>query len=274
MELSGCDAAFVRDDTDMELAARAARFGLTWNGGATCIAPRRVFVAEEVARELERALVAAIEELPASRRGGRMDPRTAALVTDAVGRGARLVIGGNPEDYASAPTVLADAHVEMPLLREDVLAPVLAIVPVRDQDDALRAAAQCPFAPGATVFGNERSARDFAARVCAGVVVINDVIVPTADPRLPFGGRKRSGFGLTRGAEGLLEMTAAKVIIARRGKARWHLDEPRFSDEAIVHHYIRAVHAGPWRTRLAAWRSLMSHLLGLGPGVSAQEEQP
>jgi acyl-CoA reductase-like NAD-dependent aldehyde dehydrogenase len=274
MELSGCDAAFVRADADLELAARALRFGLAWNGGATCIAPRRVFVAEQVAGALERALVAAMEQLPASRGCARPAPRAAALVRDAVDRGARLVIGGHPDDHGAAPTVLADARVEMPLLREDVLAPVLALVSVRDDEDALLAAAQCPYALGATVFGNERPARDFAARVCAGVVVINDVIVPTADPRLPFGGRKRSGFGLTRGAEGLLELTAAKVIIARRGTARWHLDGLRSSDEAIVHHYIRAVHAGTWRARLAAWRSLVSHLLGRRSGESAGEGVP
>ena len=65
-----------------------------------------------------------------------------------------------------------------------------------------------------------------ARRVRAGSVCVNDLIVPTADPRLPFGGRGRSGFGVTRGAEGLLEMTVPKAISVRTGSFRPHLAAP------------------------------------------------
>jgi hypothetical protein len=83
-----------------------------------------------------------------------------------------------------------------------------------------------------------------AARVNAGSVVINDVIVPTADPRLPFGGRGESGFGVTRGAEGLLEMTVVKTISVRRGWFRPHLAPPRESDARRFAGMIRLLHGG------------------------------
>lgn len=84
------------------------------------------------------------------------------------------------------PVVVGGADPEMPLLREDVFAPVVALVAVRDDAETLDAAGRCPYALGATVFGEEAGARALARRVWAGVVVVNDVIVPTADPRLPF----------------------------------------------------------------------------------------
>jgi acyl-CoA reductase-like NAD-dependent aldehyde dehydrogenase len=113
-----------------------------------------------------------------------------------------------------------------------------------DDDDEALALAESEYALGATVFGREPGASEFAKRICAGVVVVNDMIVPTADPRLAFGGRGRSGFGLTRGAEGLLEMTALKSVITRRGKWRPHLLPPKPGDAEIVRAYIELAH-GP-----------------------------
>jgi hypothetical protein len=87
--------------------------------------------------------------------------------------------------------------------------------------------------------------------VRAGAVVVNDVIVPTADPRFPFSGRGRSGFGATRGAEGLLEMTQVKGLAVRSGGSYRHLDELRPGDEDAIAGYVRAAHGGSLRERLA-----------------------
>lgn len=265
LELSGCDAAFVRSDADLDLAVRALRFALIWNGSATCIAPRRVFVARDVAAALEVRLLAALGELPPDPGRWKLGPRADALIRDAINHGARPLTGlcaGRDREYR--PTVVADACASMPLLREDVFAPLLALVPVVTEDDALEAAGQCPYALGATVFGEERHARALAGRVRAGVVVVNDVIVPTADPRLPFGGRGRSGFGVTRGAEGLLGMTVVKAIAVRQGRARWHLDEPDFTDQELVRRYIEAVHGAIGKHRWGAWWALLIKLIRKG----------
>ena len=86
-----------------------------------------------------------------------------------------------------------------------------------------------------------------------GTVLINDLIAPTADPRVPFGGRGASGFGVTRGAEGLLEMTAPKVLLLRRGGMMRHLSPTSERDTPLLASLIRMVHGGSWRER---WRAM------------------
>ena len=273
LELSGCDAAFVLADADLDLTARALRFALKWNGGATCIAPRRVFVAKAIAGALESRLLGTLGEGMHDCGRWKLGPKAEALIRDAIGRGARPLSGlGAAGDRESWPTVLADASVTMPLLTEDVFGSVLALVAVSGDEEALEAAGQCPYALGATIFGEEQHARALAGRVRAGVVVVNDAVVPTADPRLPFGGRGRSGFGITRGAEGLLEMTALKVIAVRHGRTRWHLNKPDFTDDELVRRYIEAVHGTTWKQRWGAWYMLLSKLIRNGLIGDEREE--
>ena len=151
--------------------------------------------------------------------------------------------------------VVADARPGMALLRHDVFAPWLALIPVADPEAALTAAADCPYALGASIFGPADAAQVLARRVVAGSVCINDLIVPTADPRLPFGGRGRSGFGNTRGAEGLLGMTVTKIISERRGRLRPHL-APATTNDLRRFAAITALLHGAWRTRWAALRAI------------------
>jgi hypothetical protein len=99
-----------------------------------------------------------------------------------------------------------------------------------------------------------------AARIKTGFVLINDLIVPTADPRMPFGGVKASGFGSTRGNEGLLEMTFPHVVAIRRGNSHRHFDEGSADDARLFSSYIRATH-GPGRERLGAIRDLVRALI-------------
>ena len=116
----------------------------------------------------------------------------------------------------------------------------------------------CPYALGASVFGDGGEAQSVAARLDVGVVTINDLIVPTADPRLPFGGRGESGFGVTRGAEGLLEMTRPKVISKRRGKWLPHLDAPTEADDDILSGLLDFSYSSGFRSRLRGLRKLIS----------------
>jgi acyl-CoA reductase-like NAD-dependent aldehyde dehydrogenase len=203
MELSGHDAVFVCDGADLGLVARCVAYGVTFNGGATCIAPRRVFVTRAMAAELE--------------------PRLAK----ALGEGA----------------------------------PAVSIIAVETIDEALALSNQCPYRLGASVFGPPNVAAAVAARVDAGCVVVNDMIAPTADPRLPFGGRGRSGFGLTRGAEGLLEMTRVKAVATRIGSFRPHLEPPHAGDEALFAAYLSAAHGGRIAARVRGVVNVVSNLL-------------
>jgi acyl-CoA reductase-like NAD-dependent aldehyde dehydrogenase len=257
MELSGCDAMFVRADADLDLVVNALLFGLRLNAGATCIAPRRVFVHAAQATELEGRLARALETENQLTLTGPAANRLRPLAEAALAAGAHLIGGKISATGVITPLVLGGTSPTMSLLNEDVFAPVVSLVTVADDAEALSQAGKCRFALGASIFsGDEAAAEAFAAQINAGTVVINDVIAPIADPRVPFGGRGRSGFGSTRGAEGLLEMTVPKVIITRRGRARPHFAVSAAGDENIFAAYLRLVHGRGFNLRWAAGKNL------------------
>jgi acyl-CoA reductase-like NAD-dependent aldehyde dehydrogenase len=266
MELSGNDAVFVLPGADLDLTAKALAYGLRLNGGATCIAPRRVFADRVCALELERRLTPLALSLSPVAVPERIRTQVARLLDEAEDAGCRL-IGPRfrADEPRMSPVIVADAVPELGLLREDIFAPVLSLVPVAGEADALNAAAQCPYALGASIFGPEPLARSLAGRVRAGSVIINDLIVPTADPRLPFGGQGISGFGTTRGAEGLLEMTALKTVTLRSGRFRPHYDPVTPADTAMMLDYIAAAHGDG--ARWPAVKRLVRGLMGRGRGT-------
>ena len=252
LELSGNDAVFVLPGADVDAVARALAYGVRLNSGATCIAPRRVFVLPHKAEPLAAALLAQVAGLRLSPAPPAVAARLERLVAEAIAEGARLLHGGT----GTGAVILADARPGMRLLREDVFAPWLALVVVADMEEAIAAQALCPYALGASIFGPEPEARALAARLHVGSVCINDIIVPTADPRLPFGGRGLSGFGVTRGAEGLLEMTVAKTISLRRGRFMPHLAKPRSTDAERYARLIAVLYGGPPEAVRRPWLHL------------------
>lgn len=256
LELSGCDSVFVHPQADLELVVDALRFGLTFNGSATCIAPRRVFVTEGRAREMEERLATLVEEANPVRMTSERSRELQGLVLAALGEGARLVGPGMKLGARTAPVVLADVNPEMEVTRTDIFAPVVSIFIVKSLAEALELDRQCPYALGASIFGPARAAADWAAQVQAGVVVINDTIAPTADARVPFGGRGKSGFGVTRGGEGLLELTQPKTVIKRSGRWRPHFQALVEGDEMLFESLLRARHSQGWRQRTRGWFEL------------------
>ena len=248
MELSGCDAAFVLEGADVELAAKCLALSLTLNGSATCVAARRAFVHRSLAAELRGELLKRVTTVApiACDRGAA----TAAeeLIEDALNRGATRLCGTldhRPEPPRAMPIVLADVPGRADILHADCFAPVLSLIEVADADEALARDNCCPYALGATVFGPPAAARDLAAKVDAGCVVINDFLIPTADPRVSFGGRGESGFGATRGPLGLLEMTRPKAVLEQTSSWRPHLGPPAGDDDAAAFFtkYLRVAHA-------------------------------
>jgi acyl-CoA reductase-like NAD-dependent aldehyde dehydrogenase len=257
MELSGCDPVFVSRDADLDRVVRALRFGALLNDGATCIAPRRVFAHRSIATELEGRIAMEFRQDEGTRRPLPLKPEWVAALREALGQGAHLVSGALVGDtHCFAPLVLAGALPEMRLLQDDIFAPVLSLITVTDDHEAIELARHCPYALGATVFSRDiAKARELADQIEAGVVVINDMIVPTADPRIPFAGRHRSGFGSTRGEEGLLEMTTPKVVSVRHSSWLPHLEPRQEGDVALFENYVLAGNALGWSQRvLGTWR--------------------
>jgi len=221
MELSGEDAVLVFADADLDLVVRALRFGARLNDGETCIAPRRLIVVEAVADELRARLVVE-HRLPACAAGGHP---------------------ARQSEQAGSP----------------LSAQAGSLCSVRDERAAIDLVNAAEFALGASIFSRDiAKAQALAAQIKTGFVLINDLIVPTADPRMPFGGVKASGFGTTRGEEGLIEMTFPHVVAVRRGRMHPHFDEPAAGDAHFFSAYIRAAHG---RRRFSAIREFVSALI-------------
>lgn len=268
MELSGCDAVIVRADADLDLVVKALKFSLGLNDGATCMSPKRVFVAAARATELEGRLAEALRPttmtLPLS-------PALKAILDELLSHGAHFIAGGLVGDQTvRLPAVLGGVSPAAKFLREDVFAPIVALVTVADDHETLLRANDCPYALGVSIFTqDEAAARELAGRVTAGVVTINDLLLPTADARLPFGGRNRSGFGSTRGAEGLLELTVPKVVTISRSKYRFAFEPPHPDDTALFQSYLTAAHQRGFLSRLKAMGQLCNNLFRRGKAKSS-----
>lgn len=252
MELSGCDALFVLPDADLVQAAKALSFGLRFNSSATCIAPRRVFVPIAELAKLEKLLHQEMESLPKLYVPNEVAEKAIQLVREAISQGATLLIGSfdNETGQSEFPLILSNVTPGMELAQADLFAPVASLLSYHNLEEALQANLACPYALSASVFGPTLASERFAKCVEAGSVVINDLIAPTADPRLGFGGRRQSGFGLTRGAEGLLSMTVQKSVITRRGGWRLHFRRSSPKIERNLRGYLKLVHGGRLGNRI------------------------
>jgi acyl-CoA reductase-like NAD-dependent aldehyde dehydrogenase len=277
LELSGCDVFVVLPDADLDLASRAAWFGMTVNAGQTCIASRRVFVARSVAEEFTKRLWAlglGAKPVPLALPSQAVLARQ--LIRDALAEGARLVTPERLDDrQAFTPVVLADVRPAMGVWREATFVPVLGITTYDRPEEVLRDQHGSPYALGAAVFGGDVArARDLAARLRAGMVAINDVVAPMGHPATPFGGWGASGWGVTQGAEGLLEMTVPQVLSVRRGTFRPHYDPPgstRLTGVKALKSILALSHAVSWRERVrAAWTLIWDRDPGLGGSPPVQ----
>jgi acyl-CoA reductase-like NAD-dependent aldehyde dehydrogenase len=241
MELSGNDPVFVLEGADAAMALDAVAYGLSLNKSQTCIAPRRVILVGRGHAGFGDALARRIAALPAVALDDALVARLEALLDDARSRGAELHRGGGGAQQFRPTLVTGLAH-DHPLNAMDVFAPLTILLEAADEQEALDLARLSPYRLGASVFGPGRRAETLARKIDAGAVCINDVIVPTADPRAPFGGRGRSGHGSTRGAEGLHEMTQPKVILRRAWTVRPHLEAPWSGDADMFGSYLIAAH--------------------------------
>jgi acyl-CoA reductase-like NAD-dependent aldehyde dehydrogenase len=258
LELSGCDAVYVLPSADIDRVISALTFGLEFNGSATCIAPRRVFVPHSMLETIESRLRESAKGIKAVPVAKPVVEKLRMGLAEAVYMGARS-IGPQPDlsmdEVAVQPIILSNVSPKMLLAKSDVFAPLLMLIPVRDWSEALDADAFCPFALGASIFGSLTDAEQLAKSIDAGLITINDLIAPSADPRVSFGGRGESGYGATRGREGLMEMTRIKSVIVRRGSWLPHLMPQTEHDTAILKGIMQLYYGESFKSR---WQGLKS----------------
>ena len=225
LELGGSDAFIVMPSADFEGALGTAIKARTINSGQSCIAAKRFFVADEIYDDFLQQFV---ERMRALKIGDPFDETTdlGPLATEqilqvvheqvqkSIAAGAKLLTGGNRihgPGFFYEPTVLVDVPKESPAYREEVFGPVASVFRVRDADEAVEAANDTTFGLGASAWTNDPAEQElFTSELETGMVFINAVVA--SDPRLPFGGVKRSGFGRELGAMGIREFTNTKTI--------------------------------------------------------------
>ena len=255
-ELSGCDAVFALPSADPDRLVAALSFGMRLNGSATCMAPRRLILIGDG----HDALLARVKESFAA-----ADPifiresvrrQLIPLLNDARAHGASIL--GDLGPVSMRPILILNGTATMQIARADLFAPVLTVLRADNESAALHVDAHNSYGLTAAIFGDESLALAFGRSLTVGTLLINDLIVPTADPRVPFGGRGASGFGTTRGAEGLLEMTAARAILVRRGRGRRHLEPTSSTHEDLFGGLIALIHSASFSSRFAGLKRMFA----------------
>ena len=226
LELGGSDAFIVLDDADLEKAVKHAVSGRMGNAGQACTASKRIIVVESLADQFLEKFQAAMAGF---KPGDPMDKETTLAplsssqalkmllgqVEEAVGRGARLLMGGRRIDGERGefmqPTILTDIAPDNPAYHQEFFGPVALFFRVPDEDAAVKLANDSPFGLGGSVFTSDiERGRDVARRIDTGMVFINSSAV--SSPELPFGGVKNSGYGRELSSAGIQEFVNKKLI--------------------------------------------------------------
>jgi succinate-semialdehyde dehydrogenase / glutarate-semialdehyde dehydrogenase len=225
LELGGADPFIVLEDADMEMAVKTAVKARMINQGQSCIAAKRFIVMDSVARQFEDGMKTAFESL---RIGDPADPETQVgplarpdlvdelenQVLQSVAAGARLVTGGHRPARSGCyfePTILSCVEKGMPVYAQETFGPVATIITVKSGEEAVRIANDSEFGLGGCVWTrNTERGEKIARLVSTGAMFVNGMT--KSDPRLPFGGIKRSGYGRELASYGIREFVNIKTI--------------------------------------------------------------
>lgn len=225
LELGGNDPGIVLDDINVDEMAEDIFWGAFINTGQTCAALKRLYVPAAIYDELVQALGKIAAETPMGQgvseenvlgplQNEAQQKVVADLVDEARNAGATIVTGGNPQDeqpgYFYPATIVADIDQNNPLVQFEQFGPALPIIKYDNLDQAIEWANELEVGLGSSVWSSDEDrAREVANRLVAGTTWINKH--GAVDPRVPFGGVKKSGMGLEFGVEGLKQVAQPKV---------------------------------------------------------------
>jgi acyl-CoA reductase-like NAD-dependent aldehyde dehydrogenase len=228
LELGGSDPFIVLEDADLNQTAYMATQSRLLNTGQSCIAAKRFIVVKEVADKFTKLFV---ENTQAEVVGDPLDSKTsvgplvrdsqrqalARQVNDAKNKGGRLLTGGRPinrDGFFYEPTIISNVNHHMEVVREEVFGPAAPIIVVNDEEEAIREANNSEFGLGASIWTNNIDRGILLAHhVESGIVSVNEMV--KSDPRLPFGGVKKSGIGRELSEFGIKEFVNVKSVVVK-----------------------------------------------------------
>jgi succinate-semialdehyde dehydrogenase/glutarate-semialdehyde dehydrogenase len=225
LELGGNNAFIVLEDADIDKTVETALVARMLNCGQSCIAAKRFILLDGIYDEFVDKFTKAVIALKS---GDPMaeDTKVGPLarldladglqkqVQDSISKGAELLLGGKQKDCYHEPTILGNVKPGMPAFDEETFGPLAAMIRVKDVDEAFALSEQSPFGLGVTVCtGDTDAAVAMADRVSDGAYFVNELV--KSDPRLPFGGTKRSGYGRELAKDGIMEFVNRKTVYVK-----------------------------------------------------------
>ncbi len=226
LELGGSDPFIILESADLEEAVSTAVKARMLNNGQSCIAAKRFIVAESIAKEFQEQLLAQFQALtigdPLEKSTDIGPLATASILTEldqqvqeAIKQGATVLLGGKPLTDRPGnyypPTILTNIPVDSPTAQEEFFGPVALLFTVKNIDQAIALANHIPFGLGASAWTNNTAqSKRLVSEIEAGAVFINGMV--KSDPRLPFGGIKRSGYGRELSSQGIHEFVNIKTV--------------------------------------------------------------
>tara|TARA_R110001592_G_scaffold6425_6_gene34593 strand:+ start:376 stop:1731 length:1356 start_codon:yes stop_codon:yes gene_type:complete len=225
LELGGNNAFIVWDDADIDKTIQTALVARMLNCGQSCIAAKRFILMEGIYDEFVAKFTEAIRQLKSGdpvNEDTKVGPMARIDLADqlqkqvrsSVEMGAELLLGGNQKGCYHEPTVLGNVKPGMPAFDEETFGPLAAMIKAKDIDDAFRLSELSPFGLGVTVCTtNIEKAVEMAHRVSDGAYFVNELV--KSDPRLPFGGTKKSGYGRELAKDGMMEFTNRKTVYVK-----------------------------------------------------------
>jgi acyl-CoA reductase-like NAD-dependent aldehyde dehydrogenase len=268
LELGGKDPMIVLRDADIERAVNAATWGSFQNSGQTCISVERIYVEEPLYDEFVTRLTAEVRKLKQGRDGREFGCDVGAMtspaqteivedhITDALASGAKALTGAKrregPGDYYE-PTVLVDVDHSMKVMRDETFGPVVGVMKVADEEEAIRLANDSRYGLSGSVFGEKDHAERVARRIECGMVNVNDALIGFLHTDVPFGGWKDSGIGLRHGEHGIKKYCRAEsLVLTRFGPKRELLWFPYTKKRRLLTRRLFSFfNARDWRRRLS-----------------------
>ena len=222
LELGGSNSFIVLDDADIEKAVEIGLKARMQNAGQSCIAAKRFIIHERVSDEFIDRFTTELNKLKVGDPFGEntdLGPLSSVdqaeqvkeQVRKSVEQGAKIVAGGMPEKAVYPPTLVTHVKPGMPLFDEEVFGPVAPVIIAKDAEEAVKLSNRSKFGLGVSLFTNDlKKAQDLVPRFDDGAVFINALV--KSDPRLPFGGTKRSGYGRELAMQGIREFVNVKTV--------------------------------------------------------------